>query len=93
MTGQSVLPFQVQSETSRDAATMGVPFAVSQRERVYHWLVANGPATDKQMQAALNMDGSTQRPRRVELMRAGRIVDWGKRKQENGRSATVWRAW
>ena len=66
--------------------------AVSIREGVYAWLVANGPATDKRMQEELGLDGNTQRPRRVELFRDGRIREMGKVKLPSGRSAMTWGA-
>jgi hypothetical protein len=44
------------------------------------------------MQAELQMQGSTQRPRRVELVRAGLVVDSGLRRRTfAGRSAVVWK--
>jgi len=48
-------------------------------------------ATDLEIQSALGMDGSTQRPRRRELQTAGVIVDSGKtRTTPSGRAAVVW---
>jgi hypothetical protein len=49
--------------------------------------------TDEQMQTYLGMNPSTQRPRRIELVRSGLVVDSGfKRPTRSGRDATVWRA-
>jgi hypothetical protein len=48
-------------------------------------------ATDEEMQLALGMNPSTQRPRRIELARRGLIVTCGTRKTTSGRNADVWR--
>lgn len=92
MTGQVTLPFQAHSGTSREAAVRGAASAKSLRQKVYEFLVLWGPSTDREMQEGLHLDGSTQRPRRVELFREGRVVEHGRRVQPNGRSATIWRA-
>lgn len=48
-------------------------------------------ATDEKMQDALQMAQNTQRPRRVELERAGRIKDSGRYDlTKSRRKATVW---
>ena len=46
--------------------------------------------TDEEMQHALGMNPSTQRPRRVELARRGFVVADGTRKTSSGRWAVVW---
>lgn len=86
------LPFQARSETSwRASMQMDRPVVESLRTRVYDYLRDNGPATDRQIQAGLDMDGSTERPRRIELFNAGLVVNHGTVRQDNGRTATVWR--
>jgi len=48
-------------------------------------------ATDEEIQTWLGMNPSTQRPRRVELVKKGLVVDSGKTRQtRSGRKATVW---
>ena len=47
--------------------------------------------TDEEQQAALGMNPSTQRPRRIELVRRGLVVECGTRRTASGRMATVWR--
>jgi hypothetical protein len=47
--------------------------------------------TDEEQQAALAMNPSTQRPRRIELVRRGLVVEAGTRKTSSGRMAAVWR--
>jgi hypothetical protein len=47
--------------------------------------------TDDEMQAALDMNPSTQRPRRIELLSMGKIRDSGTtRPTRTGRAAAVW---
>ena len=85
------LPYQPGSVTSRAAAESMKEAAVTQRQRVLAYLQQHGGHTDEEMQYALDMLGSTQRPRRLELQRAGLVVDSGaKRKTMSGRLATVW---
>ena len=85
------LPFVSGSVTSKNAADSMIEQAGSLRERVWQWLFHYGPATDKEMQQGLEMDGSTQRPRRIELFQDGRVVPVGKVQQPNGRSAVQWK--
>lgn len=48
-------------------------------------------ATDEEVQAALGMQGNTQRPRRGELVAAGLVVDSGRRRPtRSGKPAAVW---
>lgn len=87
------LPFVAESATSKAAAEEAKPSAATLRGRVREFLRTNGPATDEQIQDALGMNPSTQRPRRIELVTAGFVRDSGKtRKTASGRSATVWEA-
>ena len=59
--------------------------------QVLHYLEQHGPATDVEMQAALGMNPSTQRPRRIELVRRGLVVEAGEKRTRSGRRATAWR--
>lgn len=88
-------PAQAHSATSCAAARAAVPHAQGQRERVLAFLRSRGAcgATDAEIQEALGLDGSTQRPRRVELVRAGLVVDTGRvRPTQSGRVAAVFAA-
>jgi len=85
------LPFQSHSASSRLAAEAVRGVAPSLREQVWLWLSECGPATDGEMQSGLSMRGSTQRPRRIELFRAGRIEEAGFVEQSNGRLAMSWK--
>ena len=90
------LPFVAHSETSRDAAA-SLPNAGTLRALIYWYLVADAGTgnghTDEELQADLAMPPSTQRPRRVELVKAGLVRDSGRvRKTRSGRNAVVWEA-
>ena len=85
-------PYQRHSATSKEAAALAKPDASTQRQRVLAHLL-HGPATDEQMQDALALNPSTQRPRRVELVTMGLVVDSGKTaKTRSGRNAVLWQA-
>jgi hypothetical protein len=81
------------SETSREAAALIEPQRVTLRARVYAFIDLHGSdgATDEEIQEALGMNPSTERPRRVELVEAGRIRDSGRtRRTKANRRAVVW---
>lgn len=87
------LPFQSESDTSREAAAaLADDVVVSLREQVYHCIRESVDGlTDDDVQRRLDLPGNTERPRRIELVRAGRIVDSGERRiTRSGRRATVW---
>tara|TARA_B100001142_G_scaffold287213_1_gene302655 strand:+ start:722 stop:1084 length:363 start_codon:yes stop_codon:yes gene_type:complete len=84
------LPFIRHSESSRLAARQLTGKAKTLRQKVFDFLRDYGPATDKQIQEALSMEGSTQRPRRIELVERGLVVEMGKVMQPNGRAAIAW---
>ena len=86
-------PHQAHSETSRAAAVEIAGKAGTLRRIVYDYLTMRGEhgATDAEMQEALDMAGSTQRPRRVRLCELFLVEDSGRtRAGESGRSAVVW---
>lgn len=81
------------STTSRAAAEKAEPKTKTQRQRVYGFLQSclSAGATDEQIQDALALNPSTQRPRRVELVQAGKVKDSGRRaKTRSGRAAVLW---
>lgn len=86
-------PAQRHSETSVAAAEAIKPDANRLRAMVYEYIASRGQdgATDEEGQEALAMQGSTYRPRRVELQAAGRIrkLD-ATRPTRSGRQAAVW---
>lgn len=88
-------PAQRHSETSRAAALSMKPRAGNLRALVLAFIRSRGEggATDEEIQEALAMPASTQRPRRIELVSGALVVDSGlTRPTRSGRQATVWRA-
>ena len=82
------------SMTSAQAAeSLGPATLNAMQRKVLRFLQTCGAfgATDEEMQLALGMNPSTQRPRRIELARAGMVVADGTRKTTSGRMAVVWR--
>lgn len=53
--------------------------------------IAHRPSTDEEIATQLAMNPSTVRPRRIELVRRGLVVEDGTRRTASGRMATVWR--
>ena len=84
-------PFQLHSATSLAAAKEITPNVANLREKVFA-AISNSPVgmTDLELEAETGMKGSTVRPRRIELQRAGRIVSAGTRPTSSGRKAVVW---
>jgi hypothetical protein len=81
------------SATSAAAADSLGPATLNAMQRRVLELLRENPhgLTDEEQQAALAMNPSTQRPRRIELARRGLVVEAGTRKTASGRMATVWR--
>jgi hypothetical protein len=85
--------FQRHSITSRAAAESLTPTTVNACQRRLLDYLADHPegATDEQMQLGIPMPPSTQRPRRIELVAKGMIVQAGEGKTRSGRRAVKWR--
>lgn len=86
-------PYIRHSVTSLQAAEKIKPSKAKLQIQVYEFIKSKGSfgATDEEAQLTLGMQGSTQRPRRIELQVAGKIVDSGRtRATMSGRSATIW---
>jgi hypothetical protein len=86
-------PYQRHSDTSREAAEAIEPSAESYRGQVLAEIRGRGlrGATDDEIQVALGMNPSTERPRRVELWRASLVMPTREtRPTRSGRPATVW---
>lgn len=93
MTDTPLLPYQAHSPTSRSAAIRAEPTAGTLRAAVLAFIRDSGPsgATDEEIQDALALPGSTERPRRIECLTAGTIRDSGQvRATKSGRWAAVW---
>jgi hypothetical protein len=82
------------SATSAAAAdSLGPATLNAMQRRVLELLQATPEGlTDEEMARRLGMNPSTQRPRRIELMRLGLVVRCGVRKTASNRNADVWRA-
>lgn len=86
-------PAQRHSETSVAAAAQIAGVAGRLQRAVYEYLRSRGAegATDEEIQSALAMPASTERPRRVELVESGHCEDSGRtRLTRSGRKAVVW---
>ena len=86
-------PYQPHSATSKAAAAGIEPKAGTLRALVLNWLRARGSygATDEEIAYQYDLNPSTARPRRVELVQAGLVRDSGQtRPTRSGRQATVW---
>ena len=85
-------PAQRHSETSRAAAaSLDADALNAMQRRVLEYLETHGPSTDEEIATGLDMNPSTQRPRRIELQKRGLVVEAGTRKTVSGRKAVVWR--
>lgn len=86
-------PAQQHSATSRDAAEKICGEAANLRAKVLAYIQGCGidGATDEEGIDATGLPASTYRPRRVELVQAGLVMDSGReRPTRSGRKATVW---
>ncbi len=84
-------PAQSHSATSIAAAEQIRPHVQTMRDRVLDALKTR-PMTDQELATALGMDGSSVRPRRIELERANLVTSCGSRLTSSGRKARVWMA-
>jgi hypothetical protein len=84
--------FQRHSPTSRAAAELLTPTTINACQRKVLAYLADHPdgATDEEMQLGIPMSPSTQRPRRIELVAKGMIVQAGEGKTRSGRRAVKW---
>jgi hypothetical protein len=67
-------------------------FRDSARRRVFDYIRKHPDATDRHVQRGLDMNPNTQRPRRVELERAGLVTTVGMRRTPAGAFAHGWMA-
>lgn len=87
-------PAQRHSQTSVEAARQVKGIAAAQRAEVFAFILNRGElgSTDEECQQGLTMQGSSQRPRRCELVASGVVVDSGQtRITTSGRKAVVWK--
>ncbi len=85
-------PYVRGSRTSLEAARAIIPNQGTEEWKVLNWLEVMGPSTDEQIQFELDMNPSTERPRRVKLVEKGLVRAAGIRKTRAGRKATIWEA-
>ncbi len=86
-------PYQKHSETSREAASKIEGDAPTCRGIVLRVLRAHRALTDEEIQTISSLPPSTQRPRRIELVRLGLVRDSGKiALTRSGRKAVLWEA-
>jgi predicted ArsR family transcriptional regulator len=83
-------PAQRHSATSVAAAEEIKPSRKKMAEEVYEVIRQRGPITDERIADVLGMNPSTARPRRIELVRAGKIRAAGTLRTNAGRRATCW---
>lgn len=84
----------VQSSPTSMAAADAIGASLNALQRsVVSFLRTRGDhgATDEEIAVGLQMNPSTARPRRIELVRRGLVVEAGTRKAMSGRYATAWR--
>lgn len=90
---QMDLPYVGSSDTSRAAAEQAAAHAPVGRSRVLALLrsVAPDGLTDEQIARRLKMNPSTERPRRIELVRAKLVVDSGRTRYTRAKvRAVIW---
>jgi len=82
------------SITSAKAADSLSPTTLNAMQRRVLELLQATPdgLTDEEQQRLLEMNPSTQRPRRIELARRGLVVEAGTRRTASGRMAVVWKS-
>lgn len=87
-----MLPYSNNTTSLETAASISQSSAASLRERVYRFILDNKGATDHEIQQGLGLIGSTERPRRWELVKEGRVEDSGERRlTPSGKRGIVWR--
>lgn len=85
-------PAQRHSITSVAAADAIKPSAANLRQQVLVFIRASPDGvTDEEIQQGTGIGPSTERPRRIELVKAGAVFDSGRtRATRSGRQAVVW---
>ncbi len=85
------IAYQGHSTTSELAAQRIAGSVTTLRGQIMIYLQLNGPRSDDEIQQALGMNPSTERPRRIELCKLGLVRDSGLQgKTKSGRACTLW---
>jgi predicted ArsR family transcriptional regulator len=88
---ERVTKYQKHSDTSISAAVQIESSAATLRGDILRAIRGSDGMTDEELQDFLEMNPSTQRPRRIELVEKGLVRDSSrKRKTRSGRTAVVW---
>lgn len=84
-------PLPSTAQTRAEAEIAIQPSAANLREQVLECVRANPQGvTDEKICDLTGMQGNTERPRRRELEKAGRIMASGSAKTRSGRTAVTW---
>jgi hypothetical protein len=83
-------PYQPHSRTSRAAAREIQASLNGLQLQVLKLIARAGPVPDERIQEWLGMNPSTERPRRIELVRLGMVAAAGSCTVRSGRTATAW---
>jgi hypothetical protein len=78
------------SGTSQEAAESIRPFVVGQRRRLLEVLFYDGPLSDAEAADRADMSPDAERPRRIELWRAGLIEQVGVGLTKSDRRCALW---
>lgn len=84
-------PFVAGSSTSYEAAQAIKPDRARFKKMVYQAIEAHPGICDEQISELTGLEGSTARPRRIEIQREGRIEFCGYTRTQAGRKAKAWR--
>ena len=85
------IAYQGHSTTSERAAQEIAGSAESLRRRCLDYIQRCGPCSDDDIQQGLSINPSTERPRRIELVKLGLVRDSGQQgKTRSGRDCTLW---
>lgn len=77
-------------ENSLAAYEAILPQATNLRETVWAYIEANPHCTDEQIAIDLDLNPSTARPRRIDLLKEGRVAVSGSGTNRSGRKAATW---
>lgn len=94
LVAETTPPHQRHSRTSVAAARAIEPKFTGIVQQVWSYLKANPEgATDEELQIRLFLDGNSERPARITLVKKGLVVDSGtEHTGRSGRKAVVWKA-
>ncbi len=90
LTFEDAAPAQRRSATSTAAAKAIQPHRATTSMKVHAAIASWGPITDEEIAIRLEMNPSTVRPRRVELVKAGKVYQQGNKDTASGRRAAAW---